>query len=264
MSLNVKSERDLPTAAPPLSVHPVPGLPEVQPGDDLAGLIAQAAGSHGLALQDDDVVVVAQKIVSKAEDARVWLDTVTPSSFARQWAERWERDPRLVELVLRESRRIVRMDRGIIIAETHHGFICANAGIDLSNTGSDAVAILLPKDPDRSARLLREGLHVHTRQNLAVIISDTFGRPWRRGLIQVAVGVSGLTPVIDLRGLPDADGRTLQATELAVADQLADAAGLVCGKADRMPVAVVRNYAGPRGDGRAAELVRLPEDDLFR
>ncbi len=248
----------------PLTVWPVSGLPEVLPGDDLAALIAAAAQSSDLALEDDDVVVVAQKIVSKAEDARVALATVTPSTFAIRWGEQWDRDPRLVELVLRESRRIVRMERGLIIAETRHGFVCANAGIDLSNTGGEGIAILLPEDPDRSARNLRDGLRKHTGRQVAVILADTFGRPWRRGLTQVAIGVAGLLPLINLRDTPDADGRTLQATELAAADQLADAAELVIGKASRLPVAIVRNYSGPRGEGNASELVRSAEDDLFR
>ena len=177
--------------ATPLTVYPLADIPEVRPGADLPRLLWAAIQQAQTGLAPGDVLVVTQKIVSKAEDARVRLDTIQPSHEARAWAEAWGHDPRQVELVLRESKRIVKMQRGLIIAETRHGFICANAGIDLSNTGEPGIALLLPADPDASARRLREGLRALSGQDLAVIVSDSFGRPWRQGLTQVAIGVSG-------------------------------------------------------------------------
>jgi coenzyme F420-0:L-glutamate ligase/coenzyme F420-1:gamma-L-glutamate ligase len=249
-----------------LSIHPVAGLPEVQPGDDLARLMLEALAAGGLPLADGDVLVVAQKVVSKAEGARVALASITPSPFARTWAARWNRDPRLVELVLRESRRLVRMERGLIIAETRHGFVCANAGVDLSNAGGTDVAILLPEDPDRSARRLREALRAGSGREVAVIVADTFGRPWRVGLTQVALGVAGLAPVVDYRGQADGDGRPLHVTEIAVADELACAADLACGKERHVPAAIVRGYVHPAGqaEGDGQALLRDPQFDLFR
>lgn len=267
---------------PAVRVYPVAGLPEVRPGDDLAALLGGALAGRVLPPAEEappdagDALVVAQKVVSKAEGSWVALEAVQPGPFARQWAQQWGRDPRLVELVLRESRRIVRMERGVIIAETHHGFICANAGVDLSNTGvapeaGGEVAVLLPEDPDRSAALLREGLARHLGVTAgaapAVIVADTFGRPWRVGLTQVALGTAGLAPLLDLREGLDADGRPLHATVIAVADQIACAADLVCGKTARVPAALVRGAAPQppapgNADGRA--LLREPGMDLFR
>ena len=249
---------------PPLTVHPVVGLPEVRPGDDLATLLLAALKAGGPPLEERDVLVVAQKVVSKAEDNRVPLASIEPSPRALEWAELWERDPRMIELVLRESRRIVRMERGLIITETRHGFICANAGIDLSNSGEDELAVLLPEDSDRSARALRDALRERTGREVAVIVADSFGRPWRSGLTQVALGVAGLEPLSDLRGEPDADGRPLHVTIIALADELACAADLVCGKINRVPMAIVRGYAGARGKGSGRDLLREAELDLFR
>lgn len=247
-----------------LTVVPLTGMPEVRPGDDLAALLWSAAQSSAAGLEAGDVVVVAQKIVSKAEGARVSLASVDPSPMAREWAEAWNHDPRLVEVVLRESVRIVKMARGLIVSETRHGFICANAGVDASNSGEEDMAILLPREPDRSAEQLRDSLGRLAGCDLAVIVADSFGRPWRQGVTQVAVGSAGLAPIVDLRGERDADGRMLHGTLIALADQLADAADLVCGKSSRIPAAVVRNYRGPRREGSAKELLRLPEEDLFR
>jgi coenzyme F420-0:L-glutamate ligase / coenzyme F420-1:gamma-L-glutamate ligase len=255
----------------PVTVHAVQGLPEIRPGDDLGARLLEALRDHGPALQDGDVLVVAQKVVSKAEGSRVALASVEPSPYARQWAQRWGKDARLIELVLRESRRVVRMERGVMITETHHGFVCANAGVDLSNAGAGdggEVAILLPEQPDRSAAALREALRVGSGADVAVIVADTFGRPWRVGLTQVALGVAGLAPLVDYRETPDVDGRTLHATIIAVADELACAADLVCGKTRRVPAAVIRGW--PRPTGQASEgaggqaLIRAPEMDLFR
>ncbi len=232
----------------------VQNLPDIHPGDDLAALIRAAAPPIG----PRAIVVVAQKIVSKAEGALADLAAVEPSPFAREWASKWSRDPRLVELVLRESRRIVKMDRGVIIAETHHGLVAANAGVDESNVPGEC-ATLLPRDPDASARALRGALGAG-----AVIVSDTFGRPWREGLVNVAIGVAGLAPLEDLRGAPDRYGRRLHVTVLALADELAAAAGLVMRKAAGIPVALIEGYPFAASEEGARALVRPPERDLFR
>ncbi|MCZ6626982.1 MAG: coenzyme F420-0:L-glutamate ligase [SAR324 cluster bacterium] len=248
----------------PVTIYPVTGLPEVKPGDNLAELLLRALQAQGLPLEDQDVLVVAQKVVSKAEGNRVPLADIEPSPRARDWAERWERDARMVELVLRESRRIVRMERGLIITETRHGFICANAGIDLSNSGEDEMAVLLPEDSDRSARRLREDIRERCGRDVAVIVADSFGRPWRSGLTQVALGLAGLEPLADLRGEPDADGRPLHVTIIALADELASAADLVCGKINRVPMGIVRGFTGKRGEGSGQDLLRDADQDLFR
>lgn len=249
---------------PELRVIGIPGLPIVAPGADLAALIHEAAAAAALALQAGDVLVVTQKIVSKAEGYLVMLQDITPSPFAKHYARQWEKDPRHVEVVLRQSRRIVKMDRGIIIAETHHGFICANAGVDQSNMEGDEVVAVLPPDPDASARAIRQGLQERLGIDLAVIISDTFGRPWREGLVNVAIGLSGIEAVKDYTGLHDAQGYELKVTALAVADELAAAAELVMNKLDNVPVAVIRGYDYPRGEGSLAQLMRDPQRDLFR
>ena len=252
-----------------VTVLPVWGLPELLPGDDLAALLLDALRTQGVLPQTSDVLVVAQKAVSKVEGSRVALSAVRPSRQSLAWAAQWDKDARQVELVLREARRIVRMERGLIIAETRHGFVCANAGLDLSNTGTDSeVAILLPEDPDRSAALLREAILSATGAALGVIVSDSFGRPWRTGLTQVALGVAGLQPLLDHREQQDADGRPLLATEIALADELACAADLVCGKTARVPAALIRGVAlppaplGNAGTGQA--LLREAAMDLFR
>lgn len=209
-----------------------------------------------------DVFVIAQKIVSKAEGRIILLDSIVPSERAANWAQEWNKDPRVIELVLRKAKRIIRMERGVIITETHHGFVCANAGIDLSNA-DEGTAILLPEDPDASARALQTRLGESLGADIGVIISDTFGRPWREGLVNVALGVAGVGSLIDYRGARDANGKLLQATIIAMADELASAAELVMGKADRVPVAIIRGVAkGPSGSGR--DLIRPEETDLFR
>ena len=255
--------------AHPLTILPLPGMPEVRPGDDLAALLLGALREAGLELHDGDVVVVAQKVVSKAEGSRAALTDVTPRLWARRWAERWSKDARQVELVLRESRRVVRAERGILVCETRHGFVCANAGVDLSNSGARDVAVLLPEDPDRSALLLRQSLLETTGRAVGVIVADSFGRPWRQGLTQVALGVSGLQPVADLRGQADTEGRPMHVTVIALADELAGAADLVCGKTTRMPAALIRGAPGVArtpepGPGSGRELLRPAEQDLFR
>lgn len=239
------------------------GLPEIRKGDDLGRLIVEAAASQGTALRDGDLLVVSQKIVSKSEGRVVCLADVTPSPAALAMARELAKDARLVELILRESRRVVRMDKGILIVETHHGWICANGGVDQSNVDLDA-ASLLPEDPDRSARTLRERIRGLTGVDAAVIISDTFGRPWREGLTNVAIGIAGLTPIKNYLGAQDPAGHTLQATLLAVADELAGAAEPVMGKLNRVPATIIRGLPFERGEDTSKALLRDPARDLFR
>jgi coenzyme F420-0:L-glutamate ligase/coenzyme F420-1:gamma-L-glutamate ligase len=246
-----------------LHLFAIPGLPEVVEGADLAQLIEAASTGAGLAAADGDVFVVAQKIVSKAEGAIVRLDQVSPSSLAREWGDAWRRDPAVVEVVLRESRRIVRMERGLIISETQHGFVCANAGVDASNV-PDGFVTVLPRDPDASAARLQSALQVRLSRRLAVIVADTFGRPWRGGVVNVALGVAGLTPLLDCRGMRDRFGRVLESTVINVADEIAGAAELVMGKRAQTPVALVRGAAEWFGAGGGNDLLRPPATDLFR
>jgi coenzyme F420-0:L-glutamate ligase / coenzyme F420-1:gamma-L-glutamate ligase len=247
----------------PIQIFPLTGLPEVKAGDDVARLITAAIEAQRFRVAAGDIFVVAQKIVSKAEARIVSLDTIVPSERAVDWARKWGKDARVIELVLLHSKRIVRMERGIIVAETHHGFVCANAGIDLSNA-EEGAAILLPEDPDASARALRAQLGEMLGVELAVIVSDTFGRPWREGLVNVALGGAGMAPLIDYRGKRDANGKLLQATIIALADELASAAELVMGKSDGVPVAIVRGVAATLNFGSGHDLIRPPEKDLFR
>jgi coenzyme F420-0:L-glutamate ligase/coenzyme F420-1:gamma-L-glutamate ligase len=240
-----------------LHVFGVNDIPEIAPGADLVALIADAIERGGRAIRHGDVLVVAQKIVSKAEGAVVRLADVTPSPRAVEWAMAHGKDPQVIEVVLQESARIVRMERGILIAETHHGFICANAGVDASNVEPGFVTIL-PRDPDASAERLRSGV------GAAVIISDTFGRPWREGVVNVALGVAGLRPLVDYRGCLDSHGRRLESTVIALADELASAAEIVMRKTARTPVAVVRGAAEWLGPGSGRALVRDAARDLFR
>ena len=237
----------------------VEGLPEVQPGDDLGGLI-----KAGARLQDGDVVVVAQKVVSKSEGRIVDLDMVTATARAKEIASRLiaRPDPRMVQVVLDESVRIIRSER-VLITETRHGFVCANSGVDHSNVGGRDAVTLLPVDPDASARRLRERLRQLTGVEVGVIVSDTFGRPWRLGIVNVALGVAGLPAVIDLRGSLDDDGKPLHATVLAIADDIASAAGILMGKTDRTPAVIARGMR-LRGSATGRNLIRPADEDLFR
>jgi coenzyme F420-0:L-glutamate ligase/coenzyme F420-1:gamma-L-glutamate ligase len=246
-----------------VQILPLTGLPEVKPGDDIARLIAEAAAAERFRFQSGDILVVAQKIVSKAEGRIVSLDSIMPSERATEWAREWGKDARVIELVLRQAKRVVRMERGIIIAETHHGFVCANAGIDLSNA-QEGTAILLPEDSDASAGALRAQLVATFGVDVAVLISDTFGRAWREGLVNVALGVAGIAPLIDYRGERDANGKLLQATIIALADELACAAELVMGKSDGVPVAIIRGVKARSASGSGRDLIRPAETDLFR
>jgi coenzyme F420-0:L-glutamate ligase/coenzyme F420-1:gamma-L-glutamate ligase len=246
----------------------VTGLGEIEPGDDLPALIAEvlARATDLLPLRDDDVLVVTQKIVSKAEGAVVDLTTVEPRPEAVAFAEQYDRDARQVEVVLREARRVVRMANGVIITETPQGFVCANGGIDASNVGprSGDLVTLLPRDPDASADAIRAAVRERIGHDLPVIVSDSFGRPWRFGITDVAIGVSGLEPLDDLRGTPDADGRIMKSTVRAVADELVSAAELVLGKTAGRPLALVRGATFRRGEGRIVDTLIPAEMDLFR
>jgi coenzyme F420-0:L-glutamate ligase / coenzyme F420-1:gamma-L-glutamate ligase len=247
-----------------IQVFGLDGIPEIVAGDDLVTAIGDAVEAGGQGLLDGDILVVTHKIVSKAEGRLVDLAMIEPSEFARAYAERWEKDARQVEVVLRESRRVVRMGHGVMICETRHGFICANAGVDASNVPGEHVVCLLPLDPDTSARAIRAGLGERFGVDVAVIISDSFGRPWRRGIVNVAIGVAGMSPFADYRGQTDPYGYDLRVSVMAVADELAATAELLAGKVDARPVAVIRGYPYTRADGSAAELVMDPERDLFR
>lgn len=244
-----------------LTIWAPAGLPEVRPGDDLAALILDAAGPS---LQPGDLLVVTHKIISKAEGQLVDLTTITPSARAAEFAAAWGKDPRQIEVVLREAVRIVRMERGVIIAETRHGFVCANAGVDASNVPGAATVCLLPADPDASAARLYARLSERLGFPLPVIISDSFGRPWRNGITNVAIGVAGLLPLTDYRGQPDAHGYIMSASILATADELAAAAELVMGKVAGRPVAVIRGYPYTPGEGSGRQLIMDPSRDLFR
>lgn len=254
----------MPASPVELTIVPIRGLPEVRPGDDLADLLWVALVRQALRLEGGDALVVAHKVVSKAEGRLVDLRSVTPSPFARRAALEMNKDPRLVEVILGETRRIVRLDRGVLVVETHHGLVCANAGVDQSNVPGDGVVALLPRDPDASARALRKALEDRAGCRLAVIIADTFGRPWREGLVNVAVGVSGVASLRDYRGQKDPYGFTLVGTQMALADEVASAAELVMGKVDGVPAALVRGLRRPEGEGSAADLLRPPERDIFR
>ncbi|MBM4409352.1 MAG: coenzyme F420-0:L-glutamate ligase [Chloroflexi bacterium] len=250
-----------------LEVIALEGIPEVAPGDELPALLLAALERTPdvLPLRPEDVLVVTQKVVSKAEGAIVDLRGITPRPEALEFGRRWDRDPRQVEVVLQQARRVIRMDRGVVITETAHGFICANGGIDASNVGprSGEIVTLLPADPDASATAIRDHLRARTGVDIAVVISDSFGRPWRWGIVDVAIGVSGIPPLVDLRGQPDADGRVMKSTVRAVVDELASAAELVLGKSAGRPAALVRGAHPPRGEGRIAELLMPREADLF-
>jgi coenzyme F420-0:L-glutamate ligase/coenzyme F420-1:gamma-L-glutamate ligase len=240
------------------------GLPEIREGDALAPLIVAAADQQHERLEDGCVVVVAQKIVSKAEGRVADLTQVQPSALATRFAAEHGKDPRLIELALQQARRVVKMERGVLIVETHHGLVCANGGVDVSNVPGENRATLLPLDPDRSAAELAGQFRALAGSRVAVIISDTFGRCWRDGLVNVAVGVAGFRPLADYRGTPDRHGRALQATVMAIADELAAAAGLLMRKQTGTPAVLIFGAPVELAEGRAAEIIRPPDRDLFR
>jgi len=256
-----------PSPGRPIQLVALDGIPEIVEGDDLGAIIGNAIqrSAHVLPMAVDDVLVVTQKIVSKAEGAVVDLTSVVPRPEVVEFAERWDRDARQLEVVLREARRVVRMANGVLITETSHGFVCANGGIDASNVGpaSGSIVTLLPVDPDRSAAAIRAAVRARFGVDVPVIVSDSFGRPWRWGIVDVAIGVSGLLPLEDLRGASDADGRIMRSTVRAVADELASAAELALGKAAGRPVALIRGAIITRGEATIRDALIPRENDLF-
>jgi coenzyme F420-0:L-glutamate ligase/coenzyme F420-1:gamma-L-glutamate ligase len=247
-----------------ITLTAIEGIPMIIAGDNLAELIAHAIARMDLQLRDGDILSICQKIVSKAENRLVNLNDIEPSPLARKFAERWEKDPRAVELVLRQTSRIVRMDNAVLIVETGPGWVCANAGIDESNSLEDDRAILLPEDPDASATRIRKELKRLTGAEIAVIVTDTFGRPWRDGLTEVCLGISGMDAMLDLRGTTDLGGRELHHTVIAIADELACAAGLLMPKAGATPAVLIRGYHYKPAEGSAKALIRPAASDLFR
>ncbi len=248
-----------------ITILPVKGIPDVKKGNDIAKLITTSLGKQKTGLRVGDIIVIAQKIVSKAEGRVVSLAKVKPSAFALDMAGEMDKDPRHVEVILRETKRIIRMRAGHLITETRHGFICANAAVDASNAGRRRdLVTLLPVDPDSSADTIRKRVLQLTGVDVPVVITDTFGRPWRMGHVNFAIGVSGLKPIRDYRGTRDMYRRTLRVTEMAVADELASAGELVMNKADKVPAAIVRGYKYVKGKGSGKQLLRPEELDLFR
>jgi coenzyme F420-0:L-glutamate ligase/coenzyme F420-1:gamma-L-glutamate ligase len=247
-----------------LGIIPVSLAEEIQPGDSLATKLIHALKHLNLALQKGDILVVKHKIVSKAEGRLVKLDSVKPSASSRSWARRYKLDARVTELALAESKRIVRRKRGVLITETQHGLICANSGVDASNVDGGRHALLLPENPDRSAAQLHRELKKRLKLSIPVVITDSFGRPWREGLTEVAIGVAGMQALHDYRGRRDPHGYPLRVTMEAVADELACAAGLVCGKLARTPACIIRGFPYRPGRGGARDLIRSAATDLFR
>ena len=245
-------------------IIPIAVSGEIRAGDSLSAVLLAAAKRLRLQLHDGDILVVKHKVVSKAEGAVVALDDIRPTPASKIWARRYGLDARVTELALRESRRIVRRKRGVLITQTKHGFVGANSGVDVSNVDGGRHAVLLPVNPDRSAAQLRRDVKNQLGIEIAVIVSDSFGRPWREGLTEVAIGVAGMRPLVDYRGRRDPHGYSLHATVDAVADELACAAGLVCGKLAGTPACVIRGYSYRRGAGNARQLIRPAKNDLFR
>jgi coenzyme F420-0:L-glutamate ligase/coenzyme F420-1:gamma-L-glutamate ligase len=239
-------------------------IPEVKSGDNLGRMIVAAANRQGLRLRSDDIVVVAQKIVSKAEGRLVSLSNIKPSVMTIEIARAMRKDPRHVEVILRETKRVVRRRGPHLIVETRRGLVCANAGVDRSNVKGQDVVTLLPKDADRSARRIRAQIREITGKDVSIVVSDTFGRPWRLGQTNVAIGLSGMRPWIDYRGTSDMFGYELSVTRMAVADELAGAAELIMNKVDEVPVAIIRGYPHTRARGSAGQLIRPAREDLFR
>ncbi len=250
-------------AVPEFRVIGVTGMPMVQSGDDLAAQIIEATEKQGTPLAAGDIVVVTQRIVSKAEGRVVPLDTFEPSPFALAFASRWEKDPHVVEAVLRESKRVIRQVGPVFITETHHGFKCANAGVDASNVGGEGLVCLLPVDPDASCRAIRDAVRARAGIEVAVVMSDTFGRPWRLGQTNIAIGVAGMLPMRDYVGKADLDGHILRVTMICDADEITGAAEMVMGKLDAVPAAIVRGFPYQPGEGSAQEIVREQALDLF-
>lgn len=252
------------TGPQPLQIFPIPLEEEILSGDSIAARLLRSLRQHKLSLRPGDILVVKHKIVSKAEGLLVDLASIGPSAASRVWARRYHLDAPVIELAIAQSRRTVRRRRGVLITETGHGLVCANSGVDVSNVDGGRHALLLPEDPDRSAAGLRRDLRKRLHLAIPVIISDSFGRPWREGLTEVAIGVAGMKPLHDFRGRRDSHGYTLRASLEAVADELACAAGLVCGKLSRTPACIIRGFVYRPGPGSARDLIRPAKNDLFR
>jgi len=249
---------------PEIRLIPIPVASEIVPGDSIADHLIEAMRGLRISFEPGDVLVVKHKIVSKSEGLLVDLATIEPSAESVAWAKQYDLDARVIELALRESRAVIRRRNGVLITETRHGFLCANSGIDVSNVDGGQHALLLPEDPDRSAADLRRALKKRVGVAMPVIITDSFGRPWREGLTDFAIGVAGMKPLRDDRGRRDSHGYKLKASVEAVADELACAAGLVCGKLNRAPACIVRGFHYESGAGGVKDLLRSPENDLFR
>ena len=243
---------------------PIPVARDVISGDSITEILLDALRKIRIRLQPGDILVVKHKIISKAEGCIVDLDTISPSAESIAWAKHYDHDARVIELALREARSVIRRKNGVLITETHHGFLCANNGIDVSNVDGGRHALLLPKDPDASAAKLRREIKKHTGVSLAVIITDSFGRPWREGLTEFAIGIAGMKALRDDRGRRDPQGYKLKASVEAIADELACAAGLVCGKLNRAPACIIRGYTYKTASGGVRELLRPAANDLFR
>jgi coenzyme F420-0:L-glutamate ligase / coenzyme F420-1:gamma-L-glutamate ligase len=247
-----------------LRIIPVPVVKEIHPGDSLADNLLESMRRSGIRLESGDILIVKHKIVSKSEGRIIALGTIQPTPESIIWAKTYDLDPRVIELALRESRAVIRRKNGVLITETHHGFLCANSGVDISNVSGGEHAVLLPADPDRSAANLRRDIKTRAGLSIPVIITDSFGRPWREGLTEFAIGIAGMKPLRDDRGRRDPHGYKLQASVEAVADELACAAGLVCGKLNRTPACIVRGFRHEPGAGGIQNLLRAAKADLFR
>ncbi len=249
---------------PELRVLPVPLADEITPGDSVAEKLLASIRAHRFALAPGDILVIKHKIISKSEGRIVDLATIKPSAASRAWARKYGLNPRVIELALRESRSVIRRKNGVLITETRHGFLCANTGVDVSNVDGGRHAVLLPKNPDAFARQLHREIRKRTRLSIPLLITDSFGRPWREGLVDFCIGIAGMKPLRDDRGRRDPHGYKLQASLEAVADELAAAAGLICGKLNRTPACIVRGFRYETGAGRTRDLLRPAAGDLFR
>jgi coenzyme F420-0:L-glutamate ligase/coenzyme F420-1:gamma-L-glutamate ligase len=263
-SHNTPDKKDTRERAPELRIIPIPFANEIKSGDALADTLFDALGALRLSFRPGDILIVKHKVVSKAEGLIVELSTLHPSPDSIAWAQQYDLDPRVIELAIREARSIIRQKNGVLITETRHGFICANSGIDVSNVDGGAHAVLLPDDPDRSATKIRNVIKKRTGLSIPVIITDSFGRPWREGLVDFCIGIAGMKPLRDDRGQKDPHGYKLHASVEAVADELAAAAGLVCGKLNRTPACIIRGFHYQPARGRTRDLLRPAATDLFR
>ena len=262
--LAAKRRNKLPPPLLELRLIPIPLADEILPGDPIADKLLESLRQRRLRLQSGDILIIKHKIVSKSEGRLVDLATIHPSAESIAWAEQYALDARVIELAVRESRAVIRRKNGVLITETQHGFLCANSGVDVSNVNGGSHALLLPEDSDRSAAKLRRALKNRTGLNIPVIITDSFGRPWREGLTEFAIGIAGMKPLRDDRGRRDPHGYQLKASVEAVADELACAAGLVCGKLNRAPGCIVRGFKYEPGTGKICDLLRSAATDLFR